>query len=95
MSSALAEISDLFNEDVACSLADARPEIQSRLHKLPDSLWRSLGQYLDSGWADRERFVQLDIKITALKIQQDRIYARSRQSRIVSIDCKLADACNT
>ena len=94
MTSALAEISDLFNEDVAP--ADAKPEIQTRLHKHPDSPWRSLGQYLDySGWADRERFVQLDIKIKALKIQQNRIKARSRQSRIVSIDCKLADACNT
>src|ERR1700722_4956955 len=88
MTSALAEISDLFNEDVAP--ADAKPEIQTRLHKHPDSPWRSLGQYLDySGWADRDRFVYLDRAIKVHNIEQARRNASSKRAgSVVSIDCQ-------
>lgn len=86
---------DLFNEDMARSLTDARLEIQSRIHKLADSRWGSLGQYLDySGWATASVCATRH-RSKGSQNPKDRIYARSRQSRIVSIDCKLADACNT
>ena len=88
MTSALAEISDLFNEGVAP--ANAGPEIQSRLHKHPDSPWRSLGHYLDySGWADRDRFMYLDKAIKIHNIEQARRNASSKRAgSVVSIDSR-------
>jgi hypothetical protein len=82
MSTALAEIINWFTEDVVCPLPDATPEIQTRLQRLPQSPWRSLGGLLDyTDWPERDRFVRLDMEIRARQIQQARIEAHSRQFR--------------
>ena len=84
MSGALTEISDLFNDDEDLAPADAKPEIQTRLHKHPDSPWRSLGHYLDySGWKDRDRFMYLDSAIKSHNIEQARRNASSKRSGVV------------
>ena len=82
MSTALAEISNWFTDEVAFPPAVATPEIQTRLQRLPQSPWRSLGGLLDyTDWPERDRFAQLDMEIRARQIQQARIEAHSRQSR--------------
>lgn len=74
-----ADVGDLFTEEVACTPTEAITECPSPLAKLPASRWRSLGEYLDyTAWPGRERFAQLDMEITARKIQQARINARSK-----------------
>jgi hypothetical protein len=81
MSTALAEISNWFTDEVVRPPA-AAPERQTRLQKLPPLLWRSLGGYLDyTDWSERDRFVYLDMEIRAHQIQQARMDAHSRDSR--------------
>ncbi len=59
-----------------------RPEPAAALPatKLPPGPWRSLGGYMDySGWADRERFLELDAAIARMREQEKEREHRERE----------------